>query len=150
MKKGVSSGSYVHRNNPKKRMNTSSVDATQSCEALLQNLNEDYQVFLNILGWWMRSFQCWRQLCREDGQLHLWTVLIPILMKSNSIQHFVEVINSAVQDICNKNYMQFCDSMDKVITMRRDVKDLSVFLLKWECKHRNKFQNSMKRFPILD
>lgn len=25
------------------RMNTSSVDATQSCEALLQNLNEDYQ-----------------------------------------------------------------------------------------------------------
>lgn len=31
-------------------MNTSSVDATQSCEALLQNLNEDYQVFLNILG----------------------------------------------------------------------------------------------------
>lgn len=35
-------------------------------------------------------------------------------------------ISSAVQDICNKNYMQFCDSMDKVITMRRDVKDLSV------------------------
>lgn len=50
-------------------------------------------------------------------------------MKSNSIQHFVEVINSAVQDICNKNYMQFCDSMDKVITMRRDVKDLSVLLM---------------------
>ena len=43
-------------------------------------------------------------------------------------QQFVldNVHPSAVQDICNKNYMQFCDSMDKVITMRRDVKDLRV------------------------
>ena len=47
-------------------------------------------------------------------------------MKSNSILYFCCYHGSAVQDICNKNYMQFCDSMDKVITMRRDVKDLSV------------------------
>ena len=39
---------------------------------------------------------------------------------------FSLLIISAVQDICNKNYMQFCDSMDKVITMRRDVTELSV------------------------
>ena len=31
-----------------------------------------------------------------------------------------------IQDICNKNYVKFCDSMDNVITMRRDVKDLNV------------------------
>ena len=37
------------------------------------------------------------------------------------------LMSSIIQDICNKNYMQFCDSMDNVITMRRDVKDLSVF-----------------------
>ena len=47
-------------------------------------------------------------------------------MKNNSIGFLCYTIISAVQDICNKNYMQFCDSMDKVITMRRDVKDLSV------------------------
>lgn len=50
-------------------------------------------------------------------------------MKSNSTLFLVFLKGSAVQDICNKNYMQFCDSMDKVITMRRDVKDLSV---KWQ------------------
>lgn len=33
---------------------------------------------------------------------------------------------SAVEDICNKNYMQFCDSMYKVTTMKQDVKELSV------------------------
>ena len=33
---------------------------------------------------------------------------------------------SAVQDICNKNYMEICDSMDKVITMKRDMTDMSV------------------------
>ena len=37
------------------------------------------------------------------------------------------LMSSIIQDICNKNYMQFCDSMDNVITMRRDVKELSVF-----------------------
>ena len=37
------------------------------------------------------------------------------------------LMSSIIQDICNKNYMQFCDSMDNVITMRRDVKDWSVF-----------------------
>lgn len=40
---------------------------------------------------------------------------------------FRSLMSSIIQDICNKNYMQFCDSMDNVITMRRDVKDLSVF-----------------------
>ena len=39
---------------------------------------------------------------------------------------FRSLMSSIIQDICNKNYMQFCDSMDNVITMRRDVKDLSV------------------------
>ena len=34
--------------------------------------------------------------------------------------------DSMIQDICNKNYVKFCDSMDNVITMRRDVKDLNV------------------------
>ena len=37
------------------------------------------------------------------------------------------LLSSIIQDICNKNYMQFCASMDNVITKRRDVKDLSVF-----------------------
>lgn len=36
--------------------------------------------------------------------------------------------SSAVQDICNKNYMQICDSMDKIITMKRDMNDMSVLL----------------------
>ena len=40
--------------------------------------------------------------------------------------YFHYVMSSIIQDICNKNYMQFCDSMDNIITMRRDVKDLSV------------------------
>lgn len=47
-------------------------------------------------------------------------------MRSNSSLVWVPLMRSMVQDICNKNYVKFCDSMDNVITMRQDVKDLSV------------------------
>ena len=43
---------------------------------------------------------------------------------SRSLSAFLK--DSMIQDICNKNYVKFCDSMDNVITMRRDVKDLNV------------------------
>ena len=39
---------------------------------------------------------------------------------------FDEMTFSIIQDICNKHYMEFCDSMDNIITMRGDVKALNV------------------------
>ncbi|KAK8833216.1 hypothetical protein WA577_002830, partial [Blastocystis sp. JDR] len=42
-----------------------------------------------------------------------------------SLDGFVAEKEHAVQDICNKNYMQICDSMDKIITMKRDMNDMS-------------------------
>lgn len=70
-------------NNPKK-MNKSTVDATQSCDALLQNLNEDYQERFSGLILWCRLSLCWKQLFKEDGLILLWKVSIRISGKSNS------------------------------------------------------------------
>ena len=39
---------------------------------------------------------------------------------------FAKLNSSIIQDICNKHYMEFCDSMDNIITMRGDVKKLNV------------------------
>lgn len=39
---------------------------------------------------------------------------------------FAKLTSSIIQDICNKHYMEFCDSMDNIITMRGDVKKLNV------------------------
>lgn len=49
-----------------------------------------------------------------------------ILTRSSSRSLSAFLKDSMIQDICNKNYVKFCDSMDNVITMRRDVKDLNV------------------------
>ena len=49
-----------------------------------------------------------------------------ILTRSSSRSLSAFLKDSMIQDICNKNYVKFCDSMDNVITMRRDMKDLNV------------------------
>lgn len=51
-----------------------------------------------------------------------------LYQKRSSTLFLRDLSSSSVQDICNKNYMQMCDSMDKIITMKRDMNDMSVSL----------------------
>lgn len=65
-------------------MSAPSVDTTQSCEALLQNLNEDYQVIKRESTSCGRLSPCWKLLCREAGLRLSWLVWDLTSMKRNS------------------------------------------------------------------
>ena len=65
-------------------MSSNPADTEQSCEALLQGLNEDYQVFSVLFEIWRRLFLCLKRCCRGGGQSLLRKVLNLISMIINS------------------------------------------------------------------